>query len=197
MGTGSVSNTQQNIAWTGEEPPKQTAPLAFDQRHKVSLNLDLRFDREEGPVWGGLRPLQNAGINLLLNIGSGQPYTPTFVWNEVTLAAVSVTPSGPINSEYGPWKYRFDLKANKGLYFGRSYVDFYINALNIFNTENANYVYQSTGSPENTGWLNTPEGEKWVRDNGVTAQNLYDLAQRNPNNFSVPRMVRFGIKTSF
>jgi hypothetical protein len=31
----------------------------------------------------------------------------------------------------------------------------------------------------------------------VRAKDLYNLAQRNPNNFSVPRMVRFGIKTSF
>jgi len=89
------------------------------------------------------------------------------------------------------------MKANKGFNFGRSYVDFYVNVMNLFDAENATYVYQSTGSPDNTGWINTPEGEKWVRDNGVTASNLYDLAQRNPNNFSVPRMVRFGIKTSF
>jgi len=197
MGTGSVSNSQYNIAWTGEEPPKQTAPLSFDQRHKISLNIDLRFNKDEGPLWGGFKPLQNMGVNVLFNIGSGQPYTPTFIWNEVTLAAVSVSPSGPINSEYGPWRYRVDLKANKGFYFGRSYLDFYVNVLNLFDTENATYVYQSTGSPDNTGWINTPEGEKWVRDNGVTASNLYDLAQRNPNNFSVPRMVRFGIKTSF
>jgi outer membrane receptor protein involved in Fe transport len=197
MGTGSVSNTQTNVAWTGEEAPKQTAPLAFDQRHKISMNLDVRFEQGEGPVLGGMKPLQNAGINLLVNIGSGQPYTPTFTWNEVTLAAVSVTPSGPINSEYGPWRYRLDVEANKGFYFGRSHLDFYVNVLNLFNSDNATYVYQSTGSPDDTGWLNTAEGEKWLSDNGVTAKNLYDLAQRNPNNFSMPRMVRFGLKTSF
>jgi len=197
MGTGSVSNSQYNIAWTGSEVPKMTTPLAFDQRHKISLNLDFRWDKGEGPTWGNMKPLQNAGVNLLINIGSGKPYTPTFTWNEVTLAAVSVTPSGPINSKYGPWTYQVDLKANKGFEFGRAKVDFYVWVINLFDRKNATYVYQSTGSPESTGWLATPEGEKWLADNGPEALNLYNLAQRNPNNFSVPRMVRFGIRTNF
>jgi outer membrane receptor protein involved in Fe transport len=196
-GTGSVSNTQYNIAWTGEEVPKMTTPLAFDQRHKISFNLDFRFDKQEGPKWGEYWPLSNAGINLLLNIGSGQPHTPTFTWNEVTLAAVSVTPSGPINSEYGPWKYSVDCKVNKGFYLGESLVDFYVWALNLFNTDNAIYVYQSTGSPNTTGWLKTAEGERWLRDNGDIGLQLYNLAERDPNNYSVPRMVRFGIRTTF
>jgi outer membrane receptor protein involved in Fe transport len=197
MGTGSVSNTQYNIAWTGSEIPKMTTPLAFDQRHKVSLNFDFRFMEDEGPAWGALKPLQNAGINLLVNIGSGKPYTPTFIWNEVTLAAVSVTPSGPINSKYGPWTYQVDLKANKGFQFGRANVDFYVWVINLFDRENAGYVYQSTGSPETTGWLNTPEGIKWVEDNGDQGYEWFRMAEVNPNNFSVPRQVRFGLRTDF
>lgn len=197
MGTGSVSNTQYNIAWTGSEVPKMTAPLAFDQRHKISLDFDLRFAKNEGPTFGKIKPLQNAGINLLFNIGSGQPYTPTFIFNEVTLAAVSVTPSGPINSKYGPWTYRVDLKADKAFDFGPARVDFYVWVLNLFNRENAQFVYQSTGSPFTDAWLQTPEGLKWQSDNGPEGTALYKQAEVNPNNFSIPRMIRFGIKTDF
>jgi outer membrane receptor protein involved in Fe transport len=196
-GTGSVSNSQYNIAWTGDEIPKQTTPLSFDQRHKMSLNLDVRFPQQDGPKWGKYWPLSNAGFNILLNIGSGQPYTPTYTWNEVTLAAVSVTPSGGINSRYGPWTYRFDWKINKGFYFGSTFVDLYVWALNVFDSQNAAYVYQSTGAPNTTGWLRTAEGEKWLRDNGSRGSDLYSSAQENPNNYGVPRMVRFGIKTTF
>ena len=197
MGTGSVSNTQFNIAWTGEHVPKMTAPLAFDQRHKISLDFDLRFDKNQGPIVGKMKLFENTGFNILFNIGSGQPYTPTFVWNEVTLAAVSVTPDGPLNSKYGPWTYRVDLKADKGFKFGRANVDFYVLVLNLFNRENADYVYQSTGSPSTSDWIKTPEGEKWTADNGQRGSDLYSQAELNPNNFGVPRMVRFGIKTDF
>ena len=48
-GTGSVSNTQRNIAWTASQPPKQTAPLDFDQRHKMSINLDYAPGQGRGP----------------------------------------------------------------------------------------------------------------------------------------------------
>ncbi|HVP57399.1 MAG TPA: TonB-dependent receptor, partial [bacterium] len=197
MGTGSISNTQYNIAWTGSEIPKMTAPLAFDQRHKLSFDFDYRLGDHEGPVISGKTPFENAGINLLFNVGSGQPYTPTFVYNELTLAAVSVTPSAPINSKYGPWTYRVDLKVNKGIKFGPANVNFYVWVLNVFDRRNAEYSYTSTGSPETCGWLATPEGQKWTADNGQQGYELFRQAELNPNNFSVPRMVRFGIKTDF
>ena len=106
-------------------------------------------------------------------------------------------PSGPINEKYGPWTYQVDLKANKGFEFGRANVDFYVWVTNLFDRDNAGYVYQSTGSPESTGWLVTPEGEKWVADNGAQGLEWYNLAQQNPNNFGTPLMVRFGIRTDF
>jgi len=117
-GTGSVSNTQRNIAWVGTETPKQTAPLDFDQRHKISMNLDWRLGKGEGPRWHAWRILENTGINLLYNVASGTPYTPTKVYNEVTLAAVASEPSGPLNSRYGPWTSNLDLKATRGFHLG-------------------------------------------------------------------------------
>src|SRR5439155_14597705 len=114
QGTGSVSNTQRNVAWTGSEVPKQTSALDFDQRHKRAINADLSFGKNDGPVFGAIRPLQNTGINILYNLASGTPYTPTAVYNEVTLAAVASQPSGPLNSRYGPWTSSVDVKATKG-----------------------------------------------------------------------------------
>ena len=45
---------------------------------------------------------------------AGTPYTPVDVYDEVTLAAVSTTPTGSLNSRYGPWTSTVDLKVNKG-----------------------------------------------------------------------------------
>ena len=54
QGTGSVSNSQGNIAWTASQPPKMTSPLDFDQRHKLALNLDYSLGKGEGPLVGRL-----------------------------------------------------------------------------------------------------------------------------------------------
>src|SRR5262249_53385231 len=89
VGTGSVSNTQRNIAWYADRPPKQTAPLDFDQRHKIAINVDYALGRGEGPKFGNTSWLERTNVDLLYNIASGTPYTPTNIFDEVTLLAVA------------------------------------------------------------------------------------------------------------
>ncbi|MCC7143492.1 MAG: TonB-dependent receptor, partial [Candidatus Eisenbacteria bacterium] len=70
-GTGSASQSQRNVAWTNGEPPKQTSPLDFDQRHKITVNLDYRNGKGEGPMINGRHLLERAGVNMIVNLGSG------------------------------------------------------------------------------------------------------------------------------
>jgi outer membrane receptor protein involved in Fe transport len=201
-GTGSVSQSQRNIAWTADETPKQTSPLAYDQRHKFSFNFDYRYGKGEGPLWGGTRFLEDAGINILFNAASGTPYTPARTFNEITLAAVASEPTGPLNSRYGPWSWTVDAKVSKSLTVARQNLDLYLWVLNIFDRENVIDVYSSSGSSRTTNFLNTPQGEAYLATNADTygeeeAANRYRLGELDPNLFGIPRMVRFGAKLSF
>jgi outer membrane receptor protein involved in Fe transport len=201
-GTGSVSQSQRNIAWTADETPKQSSPLAYDQRHKFSFNFDYRYGSGEGPLWGGTRFLEDAGINLLFNAASGTPYTPTKIYNEITLAAVAEEPTGPLNSRYGPWTWTVDAKLSKGLTVVGQNVDLYLWVLNIFDRENVNSVYSSSGSARTTNFLETPDGEAFLERNAATygeddALTRYRLGEMDPTQFGIPRMVRFGAKLSF
>jgi outer membrane receptor protein involved in Fe transport len=195
MGTGSVSQTQRNIAWTADETPKMASPLAFDQRHKFSWNFDYRLNKGEGPSLGGTKLLENAGINFLLNAGSGFPYTPTRIYNEVTLASVAAQPIGPINSRYGPWTIDASLKANKGISVGGQNLDVYVWVLNIFNRDNIRTVYTGSGNAETTNFLNTEEGQSTY--DTADAQRRYALAERSPTLHDTGRLVRLGAKLSF
>ena len=195
MGTGSVSQTQRNIAWTADQVPKIATPLAFDQRHKLSWNLDYRFAKGEGPTWRGAHLLENAGLNVLVNAGSGYPYTPTRIYNEVTLASVAAQPIGPINSRYGPWTIQMDLKANKGVNVAGQNLDVYVWVLNVFNRDNVRTVYTGTGSAETTNFLDTPEGQSTY--NTADAQRQFRLAELSPTLHDIGRLVRFGAKVSF
>jgi hypothetical protein len=161
-GTGSVSNSHSNIAWTASpsnQPPKQTAPLDFDQRHKLSMNMDWRLGKGEGPLVGHWRVFENFGINALLNVASGTPFTPTFIYDEVTLANVSAVPSGPLNSRYGPWTSNLDLKLDKGFNVGSFQLNAFMWVLNVFDSRNAITVFTSTGAATSTGYLDTPAGQ--------------------------------------
>jgi outer membrane receptor protein involved in Fe transport len=200
QGTGSVSNTQGNIAWTASQPPRMTSPLDFDQRHKLALNVDYRLGKGEGIAIGGVHPLEAFGINVLYNVASGTPYTPTKVYNEVTLAAVSTEPAGPINSRYGPWTSSLDLKATRGFRVAGLDCEAYLWLLNAFDTRNAVTVYGSSGSAASTNWLDTEDGQTYLgtaSGAGRDGQFLYDLAQNNPNFYTNPRLVRFGFRTNF
>jgi outer membrane receptor protein involved in Fe transport len=192
-GTGSVANTQHNIAWTGAIPPKQTAPLDFDQRHRFSVNLDWRLGGGAGPTIRGIRPLEKLGVNVLANVASGAPYTPTKSYDEAALVSVNVEPVGSINSRYGPWTYRIDAKIDRGFQFAGLDMNAYVWIMNLLNRRNPIAVYSSTGDPLNTGWLTNPSNAYTATD----GKDLYELAQRDPRSFDIPRMVRFGIKTSF
>ena len=142
--------------------------------------------------------LENTGVNLLYNVASGTPYTPTKVYNEVTLAAVAVEPSGPLNSRYGPWTANLDLKATRGFALGHLNMEAFVWALNVLDTRNPVAVYTSTGSTGSTNWLNTEDGQTFISN--TAAQNgeaLYHLAENNPNLYSNPRLVRFGVRTNF
>jgi outer membrane receptor protein involved in Fe transport len=197
QGTGSVSNSQRNIAWTASNPPKQSSPLDFDQRHKIAANIDWRFGRGEGPTIGGSHIFSNAGLNVLLSAGSGTPYTPVDVYDEVTLAAVSTTPTGPTNSRYGPWTSTIDMKLNKGFNLGSLNLDAYVWVLNLLDRKNAVAVYESSGSAYTTNWLNTEAGQAFLANQGAAGQATYDLAQTNPALFGNPRLVRFGLRVGF
>lgn len=197
QGTGSVSGTQRNIAWVGTETPKQTAPLDFDQRHKVSMNLDWRLGKGEGPLWSKWRVFENTGVNALFNVASGTPYTPTKVYNEVSLAAVSSEPKGPLNSRYGPWSVNLDLKATRGFALGNLNMEAFVWGLNVFDNKNPITVYTSTGQAESTNWLNTDDGQAFLQNTGSDGARLYDLATNNPNLYANPRLIRFGLRTSF
>ena len=200
QGTGSVSNSQGNIAWTASQPPKMNSPLDFDQRHKLAINLDYSLDKGEGPLVAGLRVFENFGVSLLYNVASGTPYTPARVYNEVSLAAVQVTPAGPINSRYGPWTNNLDVKATRGFAAAGLKFEAYVWVLNLLDARNPVQVYGSSGSATSTRWLDTEDGQNYLTTAagaGQDGQLLYDLAQNNPNFYTNPRLVRFGIRTNF
>ncbi|MGH9878301.1 MAG: hypothetical protein ACRD5H_11740, partial [Nitrososphaerales archaeon] len=196
--------TQGNVAWTGSTEPRQTAPTEFDQRHKLVGVFDFRFAKNEGPRIGSAYPLQNFGFNVLLQAASGLPYTPIEPVNEVTLGAFAPEPRDVRNSESGPWTTYVDLKFEKSLTFGKVSLAPYVWIKNLFDRDNAVAVWEFSGRPNSSGWLETPEGQQFVANydevddtSGLTGGEKFEIAQFNPQNYSNPRMIFFGMRASF
>jgi len=195
-GTGSNTQSQRNNAWTGEEPAKSVSPLDFDQRHDIKATVDVRFGEDEGPVWGGIQPFENFGANFIFTAASGTPYTPVIVHNEVTLASVSTVPDGPINSRRKPWSFNVDAKFTRDFPMPMGDFQVYLWIENLFDARNVVRVYESSGDGETTTFLSTENGEQFAT-RGPDAVEVYQDKERNPNNFSKPRMVRLGLVYQF
>ena len=200
-GTGSVSNSSANPVWYGTEVPKQTGPLDFDQRHKISINLDYLLGPGEGPKLGGMPLLERTNVNLLWNVASGTPYTQTEVYDEVGLASVAKQPVGPLNSRNAPWTQTIDFKAAKGFTLAGLDLSAYVWVLNLLDTENAIQVFTGTGSPNTTGFLDSPAGREastnLQRKYGLPIDAAYGEATQNQALFVNPRLVRFGLRMGF
>jgi len=202
-GTGSYANTQSNIAWTNARSPKETAPLTYDQRHNIVATVDIRSAKGEGPKIGNYYPLENTGVNFLITAASGTPYSPQEIYNEVTLAAISPIPSGPRNSEYGPWTFRIDMKIERTFDIRNYKITSYFWVKNLLDRDNVYSVYESTGDPNNTGWLETDAGKTFVAgssepdDTGYNGEQKYKIKENNPQNYGIPRMIMFGLRLSF
>lgn len=203
-GTGSDPNTQSNIAWVAGDPPLTPTPLDHDQRHKIVGILDVQYGEREGMAFGDFHPFANTGVNVTFQAGSGFPFTPTGVWNEVTLTSNRGPLEGAVNSRYSGWRMQTDVKATKSFDVAGSRLELSLWVINLFDNKNVLSVFQSTGLPNSTGWLETGEGQQFrdaydeVHDtSNLTGEEKYRLRENDPNNYDVPRQVRLGLKVSF
>lgn len=201
-GTGSYAQSSYNIAWKNSQgTPKTTQPLDYDQRHSIIGIIDFRTGKGEGPVLGNnFRPLENIGINTVIQLGSGTPYTPTNPYDGVSPnASVQQEPTGPINSANLPWQFVIDVKAEKRFQIGSYSLSPYLLVRNLLDRENVLAVYEGTGEPNVSGYLETAEGQVRASDpvTGAEFQRRYEFGQENPKNYANPRMIILGLRMSF
>ena len=189
--TGSASQEYSNYRMEGGS--SFNYPLSYDRRHTFYLNLDIRNARNEGPLAGGIRLLENAGLNVQMSAGSGLPYTPYGI-GPIINGGVSSRPEGARNSQVMPWTVRVDLKADKSfVVWKQTQIQAYVQILNLFDRKNVLDVYPSTGDPEDSGYLSTPGGQL------LNQRQLqeYQVWHHDGFKYDTPRQARLGIIFSF
>tara|TARA_B100000902_G_scaffold39610_1_gene47137 strand:- start:2069 stop:5791 length:3723 start_codon:yes stop_codon:yes gene_type:complete len=208
-GTGSETDGDVNLVETGQPNLRTTIPLDFDQRHSLSATVDYRYGSGKdynGPVWFGMKVLQNAGANIRMDAGSGTPYSRQ---SNITQEAASgindrSTLSGSLNGSRLPWQFKLSAKLNKEFEIKwndkkSSFVNIYVQVQNLLNAQNVINVYRATGNPEDDGYLTAAASQ-----NAINAQNdpdafrtLYTMKVNNPSNYAMPRMWRAGLSIEF
>jgi len=173
--------------------PVREYPLAFDQRHTFTMNLDYRVPRDWRGNFLGFTLPGAWGLNVLAKYGSGMPYTKTD--NQGNRL-------GALNEGRMPATYRVDLKFNKDFYLFKekqTHLSFFTELVNLFDRRNTLHVYSNTGKPNDDAYhyelTADPDG-----DGPLTAEDVnryYRLLAKDPQNYDAPRTVRWGIEFIF
>ena len=176
---GKSSSHRQNYetVWANNIVPTEEQYLDWDQRHTVNGNVMFRIPR--GVKRFG--PLQDSGINLICQYGSGCPFT--FAPN----AGREVVE----NNKRLPWTIRFDLRVDKRFEMSKTVTLLtYLQVDNIFNRQNVDDEYFQFGGNEgdtiDPAWYVQWEG-------GGDIDGKYD----DPDVWMPGRIIRVGMALEF
>lgn len=202
FGTGSSASQQLSLLRTDQPNLRILAPLNWDQRHKVNINLDYRFadgNAYNGPRLFGKDILANAGANFAVITGSGWPYSRSRGVGEPGLR-------GSLNGSRLPWTTNIRMRVDKDFVLnpnatGRQYaLNVYLDVDNLLNTRNIYGVYSATGDPYDDGYLTAPKMQQNIKSQlDEEAWRMYYVYFNlmGTGNYSGPRTMRLGLSLNF
>ena len=210
-GTGSDRTSAAGLIQAGLPNLRAIFPYNFDQRHAFALSFDYRYGEGKdynGPVIKNFNVLQNTGLNIVSNIGSGSPYSSqTVITNEGSFSPQYAGLTGTTNGSRLPWNYRLDLQLDRtfNLEFGKedkkkvTFLNVYVRVTNLLNHKNFVSIYRATGNWNDDGYLAAAESQKSIQ-NQIDEQSFrdyYTMKVQNSFNVSSPRTIRLGVKFDF
>jgi outer membrane receptor protein involved in Fe transport len=216
-GTGSNPEFAKGLIQTGQPNLRTLFPLSFDRRHAINLMLDYRFAEGKeysGPVIRSKKTdatgaqvvkttqlLKNTGVNFTIFGGSGTPYTRS---SKIVPIGQSGIIEGSINGSRLPWQFRIDGRIDKDINIQwsekrASYLNIYLQVLNIMDSKNILNVYAATGNPDDDGYLAAAEYQNLINTqlDPQSYRDLYSIRVNSPANYSSPRQIRLGVVLNF
>ncbi|MEI6750654.1 MAG: TonB-dependent receptor, partial [Bacteroidota bacterium] len=208
-GTGSDAETSKSLIQANQPNLRSLIPLNYDRRHAINLMIDFRYGEGKeynGPVIKNTQILKNTGFNITVGGGSGVPYTKS---SKIYPLNGSGFISGSINGSRLPWQFKLDGRVDKDFTLStgkdksgntkNTFLNVYVQVLNILNAKNILGVYRATGNPDDDGYLAAAEYQPLIRSqlDEQSYRELYALRLNTPGNYSSPRLIRLGVSLNF
>ncbi len=160
-GTGSDVNSQAGLTENGNI--RNLFPLNRDERHSFKINVDYRYGSGtsyNGPRIGDIPILANTGLNLQSFIVSGRPYTRRIRPTEFGGSGFF----GSINGARRPWTFTLDVRLDKSFTVNQTgnrplRFNIFLRSTNVLNISNVRNVYSASGSPDDSGFINSRDGQ--------------------------------------
>lgn len=212
-GTGSNANQSSSLIQAGVPNQRSLFPLDYDTRHTIKGIVDYHYKNGKeynGPVVGGKKIFENAGINMIFNLTSGRPYTQTTnpIPEVQSGVATRAQVKGTINGSNLPSQFYADLNIDKNFMIQSRSLDGKTNTYrirvflwvqNVFNNINVLSVYRYTGSAYDDGFITSTYAQSQLNaaTNAQSLVDLYNARVVDPNRFALPRLTRLGFALYF
>lgn len=168
-GTASDPYAAQQAAARGDLPEVQLTPLGWDQRHTVNATVSY-----SQPTYGG---------SLIVQYGSGMPYTPRRTEDITSLIT---------NSALKPSSLTMDLRLYKNVPLGFANLNIFLRVFNLFDMLNEVNVFDDTGRAGET-----TDKDRVKAQNTPEYVNTIDQYFSNPTHYSEPRRIEIGASFEF
>ncbi len=186
-GSGSSAREFYYLFRDTETPlPRREYPLEFDVTHSFKANLNCYLPKDFGPRVAGLYPLGDINANMLFNISSGVPYTPTD----------SRGNPGEVGSRRLSSTQNTNFRVDKYFSAGRLDVGLFVDVRNFFDKVNIVDVYARTGEPDDNG-LGPLRDSYATEEEYLLAVENWRVYAKDPVNYGSPRMVTVGATINF
>ncbi len=217
-GTGSDNESAQSLVLSNEPKLRNlrsTFPVDYDRRHALNLVFDYRYEggaKYNGPQWTRTKngktktyaPLENTGVSITFNGGSGTPYSRSSRAGFLGGNSILI---GSVNGSRLPWQFRMDARIDKDfeLTWGKAgrkktvFMNVYLEVLNVLDAQNILSVYRATGNADDDGYLASPQAqpEIAIKTDPQSFIDMYQIRVNSPYNYSQPRRARLGVALNF
>ncbi len=198
----------QSFIQAGLPNLRYVSPLDYDSRHNIVANIDYRYGKDEGPMIGGMKVFQNAGLDIIAKARSGEPFTRY-------TDALGNTVIGGVSGSRLPWHYGLDLRLDKDFAINNLrkqsgtpegvkpkrplFVKAIIQVNNLLQTRDILHVYGYTGRPDDNGYLSSSYGQQFVPQqiNPESYTDMYKIAINSPGNLNFARTISFALEFGF
>jgi outer membrane receptor protein involved in Fe transport len=157
------------------EPTRSIVPLNWDQRHNFNASVFVGNSK-----WG---------TDVIMQFGSGYPYTPDFLNSSQNISMFSSN-----NSMRKNYTINFDLKAFRNFSIAKYKCRLFLNIYNVFDRRNENIVWGNTGRSDQSAE---------IMNKALLVESLYPEILRpntiqdflnHPEWYYEPRQIQIGLK---
>ena len=165
-----------NIIWKNDYNPDRSY---YNLTYQRSLNAYCQLN---------VYPDYLFHLSLLASYIDGTKHTPGMNYN-------LLIPTAEYNSGSFDGSFRIDLHLEKDIRLGEFEFIPYLTINNLLDEKIINFVYHTSGLPDETGFLDTESGQQMAQDPVYLER--YQIWQANPRHYNSPRQIFTGIRISF